>query len=138
MGSKSGRCLCGAVRFVAEGTDTEHHACHCGMCRRWTTGPFFGAYVKSVAFEGEDKIGRYESSAWAERGFCRTCGSTLFYFLKPNKSYVMSVGAFDDPTGFKLAEEIFIDKKPSGYAFAGERPRFTEEETFAKFAPPEK
>src|SRR5690349_7534196 len=113
MGSKSGRCLCGAVRFIAEGTDTEHHACHCGMCRRWTTGPFFGAYVKSVAFEGEDKIGRYESSEWAERGFCRNCGSTLFYFLKPNRSYVMSVGAFDDPGGFKLAEEIFIDKKPA-------------------------
>ena len=44
------------------------------------------------------------------------------------------VGAFDDPSPFRLVEEIFIDKKPAGYALSGNHPRLTEAETFAKFA----
>ena len=49
---------------------------------------------------------------------------------------MMSAGTFDDPTPFKLAWEIFIDRKPDGYCFAGEHPRMTEAETLARFKPP--
>lgn len=133
----SGRCLCGAVRFAATGVETHHHACHCGMCRRWSGGaPFFAATTESVEFEGTENLARYESSSWAERGFCRVCGTTLFYFLRPTQAYMMSVGAFDDPSPFQLVLEIFIDRKPEGYAFAGEHPRWTEAETLARLAPP--
>ena len=132
----TGKCLCGAVTFVAEDVETHHHACHCGMCLRWSGGaPFFGARVHGVAFTGVEHLARHASSPWAERGFCRTCGSHLFYFLKPNQSYSMSVGAFDDPSPFVLALEIFIDQKPAGYAFAGEHPRMTEAEAVAAFTP---
>jgi hypothetical protein len=128
----SGKCLCGAVRFTAEEVETDHHACHCGMCRRWSGGsPFFAAKVGGVAFEGADSLGRYASSEWAERGFCRACGTLLFYFLKPTATYMMSVGAFDDPTSFRLTREICIDRKPDGYAFAGDLPGLTEAEVFA-------
>ena len=50
--------------------------------------------------------------------------------------YVMSVGAFDDASEFRLTREIFIDRKPDGYAFAGDHPRWTEAETFARLTPP--
>jgi hypothetical protein len=106
------------------------------MCRRWSGGsPFFAAQTKNVTFESEESIGRYTSSDWAERGFCKKCGTTLFYFLKPAQTYHMSVGTFDDPSPFRLVLEIFIDRKPDGYALAGDHPRWTEAETFAKFAP---
>jgi hypothetical protein len=134
---RSGRCLCGAVRFDADDVEVDHHACHCGMCRRWSGGsPFFAANARAVAFEGEGSIGRYASSEWAERGFCKSCGSTLFYYLRPTRTYMMSVGAFDDPTPFRLVREIFIDHKPEGYALAGDHPRWTEAETLARLAPP--
>lgn len=128
----TGHCLCGAVRFEAEGVETEFHACHCGMCRRWSGGaPFFGTAAKKVTFSG-DELGRFASSDWAERGFCKRCGTTLFYFLKPTSGYTLSVGAFDDPSPYKLSQEIFIDHKPDGYAIAGEHPRLTEREILAK------
>lgn len=134
----SGRCLCGAVTFTAEQVEHHNHACHCGMCRRWSGGAgFLGAACTGVTFAGEpDQLGRYASSNWAERGFCRRCGTTLFYFLNPTRSYTMSVGAFDDQSPFRLTREIFIDKKPPGYAFAGDHERWTEEETFARLTPP--
>jgi hypothetical protein len=134
--SKTGGCLCGAVRFVAQGVETEHHACHCGMCRRWSGGaPFFGTTVQSVVFSGSE-LARHASSQWAERGFCRACGSNLFYFLKPTQTYTMCVGAFDDAASFRLTREIFVDHQPAGYAFAGERPRLTEAQVFADYSSP--
>ena len=75
------------------------------------------------------------SSAWAERGFCKACGTTLFYYLKPTQAYTISVGAFDDQTSFQLVREIFIDRKPPGYAFAGDHERWTEAETFERLTP---
>jgi hypothetical protein len=132
-----GGCLCGAVRFTADGVEPHFHACHCGMCRRWSGGsPFFGAKAGSVRFDDEAHLGRYASSSWAERGFCTTCGTTLYYLLKPTHEHHLSVGAFDDPSPFRLTLELFIDRKPDGYALAGDHPRWTEAETFANLTPP--
>jgi len=133
----TGRCLCGAVTFTAEHVEREHHACLCGMCRRWSGGAgFLGASCHGVTFTGAEHLGRFTSSDWAERGFCRQCGTTLFYFLRPTQAYTMSVGAFDDQAPFRLVREIFIDKKPAGYAFAGDHERWTEAETFERLTPP--
>jgi hypothetical protein len=136
MTARTGQCLCGSVRFVARDVETHHHACHCGMCRRWASGPVFAAEAGAVEFQGTENLGRYESSDWAERGFCSRCGSALFYFLKPTGQYMMCVGAFDEPRDFQLVREIFIDHKPPGYTFGGDHPRWTEAETLAQFASP--
>jgi hypothetical protein len=132
----TGACLCGAVRFSVEHVETHHHGCHCGMCRRWSGGSaFFAAEVRGLALEGTQNLGTYASSDWAERGFCRACGTPLYYYLKPTETYLMSVGAFDDPSVFRLVREIFIDRKPEGYAFAGDHERWTEAETFERLTP---
>ena len=133
----NGRCLCGGVSFSAQHVETDHHACHCGMCRRWSGGSaFLAAHCEGVSFGSEEQLGRYDSSDWAQRGFCKRCGTTLFYFLKPTSAYLMSVGAFDDQATFRLVREICIDRKPDGYAFAGEHELWTEAETFARLSPP--
>ena len=134
MPKGSGHCLCGAVKFTAETVEKHFHICHCGMCRRWSGGPSMGANADSVRFEGEENIVRYRSSDWAERGFCRKCGSGLFYFFKPANQYMISIGAFDEPTDFVVSEEIFIDHKPGFYDFAGDHPKKTEAEVLAAFA----
>lgn len=132
--SETGKCLCGAVKFTAEDIDTHVHACHCSMCRGWTGGPMLAASVGSVEFSGESNIKRYASSEWAERGFCAQCGSSLFYYLKEPKMYIMATGCFDNAEQFSLAGEIFIDEKPSSYDFAGDHSRLTGEEFLASMA----
>lgn len=134
MSDMTGGCLCGAVRFSASGVEASYHACHCGMCRRWAGGPLMAATVGGIEFEREDDVVRHDSSEWAQRGFCGRCGSNLFYYLKPAKSYAVSVGAFDDSQAFRLAGEIFVDHQPPGYRFAGELSRMTEAEVLAKFS----
>lgn len=127
----TGKCLCGAVRFQAEEVDTHLHGCHCSMCRGWSGASMLAASVGSVSFQGEDKIKRYASSDWAERGFCSECGTSLFYRLKEADQYILCMGAFDDQSVFKLVGEIYVDEKPPGYDFAGDHPRQTGEEFMA-------
>lgn len=41
--TRSGHCLCGAVRITVTDPPQELGACHCGMCRRWTGSAFLAA-----------------------------------------------------------------------------------------------
>jgi hypothetical protein len=91
------------------------------------------AVVQGVKFEHDGSLATFTSSEWAERGFCRNCGSHLFYHLKPVDQYFLCVGAFDDSSQFELASEIYIDCKPAGYAFAGNREQLTEAQVIAKY-----
>ena len=126
-----GGCLCGAVKYTAEDVDPDVHSCHCGMCRRWSGGPALAVSVGKVSFDGEDNLSRYQSSDWAERGFCKRCGANLFYRLTEANHYVLWLGTFDDLSPFSLASEIYIDEKPNFYEFAGDHPRLTGEEFLA-------
>ncbi len=126
---RTGGCLCGAVRYRATLSRDRVGACHCAMCRRWTGGPLMTVSASSVTFDAPDAVSTYASSAWAERGFCATCGSVLFYrFLggTPDQAVPhLTYGSLDDPTGLTLGLEVFIDEKPDGYEFAGERKQLT-------------
>jgi hypothetical protein len=135
--SKSGHCLCGAVKISAVLANHEAGACHCKMCQRWAGGPFVAiACTPETTFEGQDAIGVYPSSEWAERGFCKHCGSPLFSRVKSDGSYYLPVGLLDDTEDLTLVSEIFIDRKPSWYSFAEKTSQMTEAEVMAMFAAP--
>ncbi|HEU4476292.1 MAG TPA: GFA family protein [Methyloceanibacter sp.] len=131
-----GRCLCGAVRFTAAPEKAEMAICHCGMCRRWAGGVFM-AVDCSQKFEIEDDrhLGLYQSSPWGERGFCKICGSTLFWRARDGSSIHVSAQAFDDPEAFELTQEIFIDEKPANFALANATQKLTGAEVMAMWAP---
>lgn len=133
MTRMTGQCLCGAVKFTADNANVNMGTCHCDMCRKACSGPYFAVECEdSVRFENEDNIGRYDSSEWGQRGFCTTCGSTLFYFLKPKSAYMMSAGLFDNQNDFVFDHQIFIEEKPSYYCFSNETKNMTGEEVFAE------
>ena len=129
-----GACLCGAVKVTAQTDSTHTEACHCAMCLKWGSGPFFSVQCNGgVSFDGEEHISVFDSSEWAERGFCRICGTHLFYRLKQEGFYAIPVGILNDADQWTFTEQIFIDQKPSFYSFANETAKLTGEEVFAKF-----
>lgn len=134
MGKTTGQCLCGTVRFAVDSVDERFHACQCGMCHRWAGGPFFAANVTGFALRSPaDDVGIYASSDWADRAFCRRCGTSLYYRLKPADLYLVNVGCFDDQAAFTLADEIFVDSACAAPALSGDHERLTETETLARF-----
>jgi hypothetical protein len=134
---QTGRCQCGAVRVTA--TPRKLDVCHCGMCRRLTSGPMFAMECAGeIAWEGAEATLIYASSEWAERAFCGTCGSPIWYRITapgPHQGFRMpAAGLFENFAGLSLNQEIFIDEKPEGYAFEGARPRLTGAQVAALFA----
>src|SRR5579863_2489373 len=81
MSAKHGRCQCGAVQFSVDGPLRDVVYCHCKMCRR-SIGHVLAATacaLPHLRVDGADSLQWYQSSASARRGFCRVCGSNLFW-----------------------------------------------------------
>jgi len=90
-----------------------------------------------VTIDGEDFVSVYDSSEWAERGFCRKCGTHLFYRLKEGQQHMVPVGLFEDDADLVFESQVFIDSKPGFYEFTNKTQDMTGAELFAKYAPPE-
>ena len=139
MGVQSGlraTCLCGAVTLTATKVAPEFTACHCGMCRRWGGGPLLTVECgDDVRIEGSESVAVFDSSKWAERGFCKSCGTHLFYRLKHSQQYEIPLGLFGDKISPSFRLQVFIDRKPPGYAFADDTEELTEAEVYEKYAP---
>ncbi len=133
--TKNGSCLCGKVTISIHPEKEVFDACHCGMCRKWGGGPNLTVSGgEKISMTGEEFIQLYSSSDWAERGFCKNCGTHLFYHLKNTHFYNFGVGLFKDMDNFKFETEIYIDSKPSNYEFANSTEKMTEAQVIAMFS----
>lgn len=125
-----GHCLCGEVRVTIPELSEGITVCHCHMCQKFFGGPFLslaGVLPKDVEISGEEQIQRYLSSEWAERGFCKQCGSSLFYHSLADDEYYFPAGLFDEIDQAKLTEEIFYDQKPAFFHYQEPTEKLTEE-----------
>ena len=110
-----GSCLCGAVTFTAADTTRPPAACHCTQCRKQS-----GHYWASVAvamrdFSMKGSVRWYEASDSAKRGFCPTCGATLFWRAIDEDEISVALGALDGASGLTLERHIFTDDKGDYY-----------------------
>ncbi len=67
---------------------------------------------------GEENITWYQSSEKVRRGFCSTCGSSLFWDSIQNDKIAVAIGALDGPSGTQLAMHIFTSEKGDYYSIA--------------------
>lgn len=114
-----GGCLCGAIRFIAEGPADWPHTCSCRMCQRHS-GALTLAWVEfpaeAVSWTGPGGApATWRSSEKSSRAFCPTCGSTI--------------GAIDDAPVIALVLGIF-DKpgaatlRPTAHSNISKRPKW--------------
>lgn len=79
--ARAGGCHCGAIRFESSG-EPEHVAlCHCGDCRASSGAPMvaWAAFPEGELTLLQGEPTRYSSGGTAQREFCGTCGTGLFY-----------------------------------------------------------
>ncbi len=132
---RKGHCLCGDVQITAHQASTEVGACHCHMCRRRGGGPAFELDCGTdVTITGEDHIAVYNSSEWAERAFCKTCGTNLYYRLKEPGQYMIASAIFDNEDNLNFTTQVYIDSKPDYYSLAEQTKSLTGAEVEAMFA----
>lgn len=120
-----GSCLCGAVRFETASDLPGPDACHCTACRK-TSGHYWAStdLLKSeLRIDGEDNITWYRSSERVRRGFCKTCGSALFWDPIGREKIGVAMGAFDKPTDTRLHIHIFVADKGDYYDITDDLPQ---------------
>ena len=96
----SGHCLCGAVSYTISGDLRPIMYCHCEQCRR-TSGHFVAATAckpSQISFDADVGLEWYRSSPEAKRGFCKSCGSNLFWAPEHHPYWSVFAGALDRPT----------------------------------------
>lgn len=135
MTQRTARCLCGEVTLSVSSNNNEMSVCHCRTCRQWGGGPLMAVHCgTNVGISHEENVTLYNSSDWAERAFCNSCGTHLFYRLKGVNEHIIPAGLFEQQD-FHFSEQIFIDKKPSFYEFSNQTDCLTEQQVFEKYAP---
>lgn len=112
-----GSCMCGAVRFTVEGALPGPDACHCSQCRKQSGHVFASTDVprSALRLQGAENVTWYASSPKVRRGFCGTCGASLFWDPIEKDWIGIAMGAFDNPTDTKLRIHIFVANKGDYY-----------------------
>ncbi len=112
-----GGCLCGAVRYQAVRPLREVVACQCGQClRSHGHHAAYTAVAKSaLTFLEQRGLAWYASSETARRGFCRDCGSSLFWDPGDRDYVAIAAGSLDQPSGLKLVAHVFTASKADYY-----------------------
>lgn len=129
-----GSCLCKSVKFSFDLKAKHFDACHCSMCLIWGGGPALTVEsAGNLNFEGDENIGIYNSSDWAERGFCKNCGTNLFYRLKNHDFCNFNLGTIENHSEFEFTKQIFVDNKPGNYSFENKTIMMTEKEVLDAF-----
>ena len=110
-GPSGGHCLCGGVAYTVEGPMRPVWNCHCWRCRRWT-GHFMAGTVcrrDQLRLTAESTLTwhRPESRPQVAYGFCRRCGSSLFWKVIGSDTICVCAGTLDPPTGLSTERIIF-------------------------------
>ena len=120
----SGHCQCGGVRYQARAARRQLIQCHCEMCRRAVGGIWMAtqALREDLTIEDDGCLEWYQSSEHGRRGFCNSCGASLFFDREGRPTMSIAVGTVDQPSGFEFAAhcntadaadyEIFTDDLP--------------------------
>lgn len=91
-----GNCLCGKIRVQATFKNLDFGACHCHMCRKWNQGSLMSLNdsPSELSLDGQEYLSVYDSSEWAQRSFCKVCGTHVYYRLKGSDEYFFQYLAF--------------------------------------------
>jgi hypothetical protein len=113
----TGRCLCDAIKIRIYGTLRDVVVCHCSQCRRHHGAPpgYTSASLENVEVIGRRNLKWYQSSPHARRGFCRVCGSSLFWEPLAAGRVAIAAGCLDKPTDLHTIRHVFVADKGDFY-----------------------
>jgi hypothetical protein len=114
----TGGCLCGALRYEAEGEPLFTGHCYCTDCQKASGSgfiPFMGFARDAVRFSGEVRpfVSKAANGGDAVRNSCPICGSLVFGGrVGESDSFTVYAGSLDDPSSFHPKMAIFARNRP--------------------------
>ena len=114
----TGGCLCGALRYEADGEPLFAGHCYCSDCRRASGSgfiPFMGFSSSAVRFSGETRkfVSKSARGSDAVRNSCPICSSLVFGGeIGKTDSFTLYAGSLDDPSLFRPTIAICARGRP--------------------------
>lgn len=127
-----GGCLCGAVRYQAQGPAVQLCFCHCETCRRAAGAPGVPWATFQVANFKLTKgaLTEYQSSPRVVRGFCAQCGSSLTYRNLARATEIdVTLVTLDDPERLAPKAHIWMHDRLTWEVPGDSLPRFATHRT---------
>lgn len=115
----TGGCLCGGLRYEADGEPRYSGLCYCADCRKASGSgfiPFMGFASSAVRFSGQTQqfTSKAANGGDAVRNFCPVCGSLVFGgIVGKDESHTIYAGSLDDPSLFRPSVAIFARGRPA-------------------------
>lgn len=122
-----GQCLCGAVSYTVDADLRAVVNCHCRQCRQ-----FHGHYAAYTAAprtairisDNQGQLAWFESSPGAvRRGFCRCCGSSLFWDRLDSDLLRIAAGTLAEPTRLYTQGHIYVNDAGDYYTLTDDLPK---------------
>ena len=113
MGTLSGGCACGAIKYETDANPVVMLNCHCRDCQRASGSAYAAVMVvpkAAVRLSGEPRYHKVigDSGKAIERGFCPTCGSPVTAKLEREPNVLgLQAGSLDEPSRYKPAMDVF-------------------------------
>lgn len=109
-----GHCLCGAVRFEAQGDPLWVVHCHCESCRRATSSPmttYVGFAADKVKWSGEARRS-FASSPGVQRTFCARCGAPMSFAGDrwPGEIHLFAA-SFEDASRLEPSAHVHVEEQ---------------------------
>lgn len=125
----AGGCSCGRIRFRLRSTPYDTGWCHCRICQHvsgsgglvFTTVPLADFVVE----RGADRLGRYRSTPFGERGYCLDCGAPLTIHVahQPDEIDIVAA-ALDDPGAVSPTFRLYAREAPGWMSITDDLPAF--------------
>ena len=115
--TKTGGCLCGAVRYGFTGEPVMQAVCHCKNCQRqagsgWSMLIALPLAAVTIAGEVRTYVDRSETGNEVHRQFCPTCGSPVFTRVPAQPAMIfIKAGSLDDTSGFAPQVQFWTASK---------------------------
>ena len=128
----TGGCLCDAVRYEVHGDLLGVVNCHCSKCRRFNghIGAYTATKRENLVVTKDDGLQWYRSvkdeTPNVHRGFCRECGSSLFWDPRDKPHISIAAGSVDEPTGLETYRHVWTSQMGDYYQIADDLPQHEE------------
>lgn len=113
----TGGCACGTIRYRIDAEPYDTGWCHCRICQQvsgsggmvFTTAALYHFHIE----RGKERLGRFASTPFGERGYCRNCGSPLTIHVGHQPGEIdIAAASLDDPDAVVPAFHLYADSAP--------------------------
>lgn len=128
MESLKGQCYCGAVQYEVTGPFKFIGHDHCSICRRISGAPMVtwaGVLEEQMKLLKSVGLQKFKSTPEAEREFCCTCGSHLFFRSTrwPGEVH-FTVATLTSKLNIKPRAHVFFSDKAEWFDIVDDLPKY--------------